>query len=141
MQQVLPHPLWLGHAGDGCDSHRIVDAGIRAVVQLAVEEPALQVPRDLILCHFPLVDGAGNDRKLLSLAVTTVANLLEKSVPTLVCCGAGMSRSPAVAAAALSLVYQEEPEECLKTVTEHHPHDVQPGLWAEVKALLEGDRF
>jgi protein-tyrosine phosphatase len=141
MRQITPHALWLGHAGDGRDFRQVLDAGIAAIVQVAAAEPALQPPRELICCRFPLVDGPGNDRKLLSLTITTLANLLEKNIPTLVCCGAGMSRSPAIAAAALSMVYQEEPDECLKQIAEHHPHDVLPGLWAEVKRFLEADRF
>jgi protein-tyrosine phosphatase len=105
MRQIPPHLLWLGHAGDGRDYRSILDADIQALVQLAAEEPALDSPRDLVYCRFPLVDGSGNDRKLLYLAIMTVVNLLEKKVPTLVFCGAGMSRSPAIAAAALALIF------------------------------------
>lgn len=141
MKQVLPYALWLGHAGDGTDYLAALDAGIQAIVQVAAEEPPLHPPRELVYCRFPLVDGPGNDPKVLLLAVTTVANLLEHRVPTLVCCGGGLSRSPAVAAAALSMVFQETPEDCLKQVAEHHPTDVVPGLWAEVKALLDADRL
>lgn len=141
MRQIVPHPLWLGHAGDGRDFRAILDAGIQAIVQLAEEEPALQPPRELICCRFPLVDGGGNARKVLSLAITTLANLLEQHVPTLVCCGAGMSRAPALAAAALSMVYQEKPDDCLKQIAEHQPHDVLPDLWSDIKSFLESDRF
>lgn len=141
MRQILPYALWIGHAGDGRDFRHILDANIQAVVQLAEEEPTLQLPRDLIYCRFPLVDGPGNDVQLLRLATTTVANLLERHVPTLLCCGAGMSRSPALAAAALSMVYQQEPDEALKQVAEHHPADVLPGLWNEVKCFLEAERI
>ena len=93
MRQILPHRLWLGHAGDGRDFQRVLDTGIQAMVQLAAEEPVLVSPRDLVYCRFPLVDGPGNDMKLLQLAISTIANLLEKKVPTLVFCGAGLSRS------------------------------------------------
>jgi protein-tyrosine phosphatase len=141
MRQIEPYSLWLGHAGDGRDVQVILGAGIQAVVQLAAEEPLPELPRELTFCRFPLLDGAGNELKLLDLATTTVANLLEKSVPVLVCCGAGMSRSPAVAAAALSMVYQETPEDCLKQIAEHHPADVVPGLWVDVKRMLERQRW
>jgi protein-tyrosine phosphatase len=53
-----------------------------------------------------------------------------------VCCGGGMSRSPALAAAALSVAFGESPEECLKAVVLHHPGDVSPGLWNEINAVL-----
>jgi len=140
MRQIPPHPLWLGHAGDGRDYRRILDAGIQAVVQLAEEEPPLQPPRELVYCRFPLIDGPGNDPKVLHLAVTTVASLLGREVPTLVCCGAGMSRSPAVAAAALAVAFRRDPDECLKQVAEHHPADVLPGLWGEVRNILQAGR-
>jgi hypothetical protein len=52
-----------------------------------------------------------------------------------------MSRSPAIAAAALSMVYQQEPDECLKQVAEHHPADVLPGFWTDVKGCLAANRF
>ncbi len=141
MRQILPHSLWLGHAGDGTDYKHILDAGIQAIVQLAEEERPLQPPRELIYCRFPLIDGPGNNAKLLDLTITTVANLLERRVPTLLCCGGGLSRSPVLAAAALSQVYQEDPDECLKQVAEHHAADVLPGLWNEVKHFLASERF
>ena len=62
-------------------------------------------------------------------------------MPTLVCCGGGLSRSPAVAAAALSIVHRTKPEECLEKIAEHSPTDVVPALWADLKGLLESERF
>jgi protein-tyrosine phosphatase len=141
MRQISAHLLWLGHAVNGRDYRRILDTGIQAVVQLAAEEPVLELPRDLVYCRFPLVDGPGNDWKLLQLAITTVAYLLEKKVPTLVVSGAGLSRSPAIAAAAISLVFQQSSDECLKQVAEHFPADVAPALWEEVKRVVEAGRF
>ena len=137
MRQIAAYPLWLGNAGDERDYKRVLDTGIQAVVQLDAEEPVLELPRDLIYCHFPLVDGSGNDRKRLQLAITTVANLLEKKVPTLVVCGAGLSRSPVIAAAAIALVFQQPADECLKQVAEHFPADVAPGMRVEVKRVVE----
>jgi protein-tyrosine phosphatase len=137
MRQILPHSLWLGHAGDGTNFRRIFELGIRAIVQLAVEEPPVRPPRELIFYRFPLLDGPGNDPGLLTLAFSSLATLVERRVPTLVCCGAGLSRSPAVAAAALSLVLHAAPEECLRRVTEHHPADVAPGFWQEVSKLCD----
>jgi len=140
MRQILPHALWLGHAEDGRDYRRILDAGIQAIVQLALEELPLQPPRELICCRFPLLDGPGNDANLLALATATVANLLGRGVPMLLCCGAGMSRSPAIAAAALATACGETPDQCLKRVAEHHPADVLPGLWNELKGVLDARR-
>jgi hypothetical protein len=140
MRQVSDYPLWIGHAGDGSDFRSVLDSGIRAIVQVAYEEPPLHPPRELLYCRFPLIDGPDNDKTNLALAITAVANLLEKGVPVLVCCGAGMSRSPAIAAAALSMVYQESPEDCLKQIAGDEPMDVAPSLWLGVKALVDSFR-
>jgi protein-tyrosine phosphatase len=136
MNQIAPHRLWIGHAGEARDFRTLFDSGIKAVVELALEEPPSQTPRELIACRFPLLDGAGNDPEVLELALRTVAALVRAQVPTLVCCGGGMSRSPAVAAAGLALARGTPPEECLQRVVAHHPCDVSPGLWNEVTALL-----
>src|SRR3954471_17307456 len=96
MRQIFPHFLWLGHAGDGRDYRRQLSLGIRAILQLAAEEPALQPPRELVYCRVPLLDSSGNDPRRLEMAIATLTRFLEQRVPTLVCCGAGMSRGPAV---------------------------------------------
>jgi protein-tyrosine phosphatase len=140
MWQIVPHPLWIGHADDGRNNQQILEAGIQAVVQVAIDETALQPPRELTYCRFPIIDAPGNERRLLYLAVVTVANLLEKNVPTLVCCGSGMSRSPVIVAAALAMVQQEKPDDCLRQIAEHHPHDVTAGLWVDVKKVCDSLR-
>jgi protein-tyrosine phosphatase len=132
MGQIPPHLLWLGHAGDARDLRQLFAAGIRARVELAAEEAPAPTPRDLIACRFPLVDGGGNDAAVLVLALRTVSQLLEQKITTLVCCGAGMSRSPAIAAGAIALLAGEHPEDCLRHVVSHRPADVVPALWSEV---------
>jgi protein-tyrosine phosphatase len=139
MRQIEPHPLWIGHAGDGRDIPVIFDNGIRAVVQLAVEEPPIQPPHELIFCRFPLLDGIGNDPVLLRLAIHAVETLQRNRIRTLVCCGGGMSRAPAIAAAALSAVGWKQAEKCLKVVAEFCPADVSPGLWKDIRSALEDD--
>ena len=137
MNQIRPHQLWIGHAGDGRSFSDVLEKGVRAVVQLAAEEPQLQLPRELISCRFPLLDGTGNDIELLDLAIHIVANFIERGIPTLVCCGAGMSRAPATVAAALSIVNQCGLEDSLRVVTASHPADVSPGLWEEVRRVFK----
>jgi protein-tyrosine phosphatase len=136
MNQILPYPLWLGHAGESRDFKKVFDLGVKVIMQLAAEEPSLQTPRELVFCRFPLLDGPGNRAELLFLAVSTVATLVKMRVPTLVTCGAGISRCPAVAAAALSMIHHEPPETYLEKVLEHHPGDVSPGFWQEITSLL-----
>jgi hypothetical protein len=104
MREILPNQLWIGNAGDGRDAGRLLRAGIAAVINLAAEEPSPVLPRSLIYCHFPLVDGPQDDQTILRVAIQTVVSFLRNQIPTFVYCGAGMSRSPAVVAAALSIV-------------------------------------
>jgi hypothetical protein len=132
MHRLEPHHLWLGHAGDLAGVRNMLEAGICAVVDLAVNEPAPQLPRDMVYCRFPLVDGTGNDPWILLSAIRTTASLLKLDVPTLVCCSAGLSRGPAIVAAALSTVVPKSPEDCLRQVSKSVSHDVNPGFWNEV---------
>jgi hypothetical protein len=136
MHQILPHPLWVGHAGSARDYQPIFAAGIEALIQLAAEEPPPLPPREVVCCRIPLVDGGGNREQLLRLAIGTVAGLLRLRLPTLVYCGAGLSRAPAVVAAALSLVQGTAPTLCLERIVEHHHADVSPALWRDIIALL-----
>ena len=136
MRRIGSHPLWLGHMGDAANSRQLLDAGIRALVDLAAEQPPVSPPRELTYCRFPLQDGADNPHELIYLAVNTVSSLLSWGVTTLVCCGAGMSRSPAIAAAALALWLNEPADHCLAEVTSQGPADVSPGLWKSVSKLF-----
>lgn len=136
MNQIKPYPLWLGHSGDGRDFRPVLDTGIQALVHLSREEPPVEPPRELIYCRFPLLDGVGNEETLLDLTINTLASLITMRIPTLVCCDFGLSRSPAIAAAALALAHHEAPEECLQRVAQHHRSDVSPGLWSEITHLL-----
>jgi len=137
MNHITPYALWIGNAGDLRVLRSLFDREIRAVVQLAVEESATSVPHEFILCRFPLLDGAGNDPELLTLAVKTVATLIDHGVPTLICCAHGLSRSPAIAAAALSLVRKESPQDCLNLVSARHAIDVSPGFWTELVSVVQ----
>ena len=132
MNQIENRRLWIGHAGDGRDVPGLLQRRIRAVVQLAIEEPPLQLPRELIYYRIPLLDGDGNSDRLIQLAIDAVAHLIREQMPLLVCCSGGMSRSPAIVAAAFSQIEQVDPRECLKAVSESHPSDVSPGLWEQI---------
>ncbi len=136
MNRIEPYPLWIGRHGEGQNFVDLFDLGIEAVVDLAAEEAPRATPRELIVCRFPLIDGGGNRLEWLGLTVGVVAGLIASNVPTLVCCGAGMSRAPAVTALALASVRREAPEDCLKRVGLHHPHDVAPQLWLDLLAAL-----
>jgi protein-tyrosine phosphatase len=137
MNHIKPHKLWIGHIGDSFDYQKMFSLKIGALVTLAAEEVNGQVPRDLIYCHFPIVDGAENEEQILEVAIQTLAKLLAKTLPTLVCCSAGLSRSPSVAAAALSIVQNQPVDRCLEDLASFHRTDVSPGLWMQIKHVVE----
>ncbi len=132
MRQVSGFRLWTGHVGDLRNPQPIIDAGILAVVDLALEEPGTVLSRNLVYCRFPLIDGPGNSRAIVRAAVETVACLMRLSTPTLVCCGAGMSRSPCIAGAAIAVVREYPIDEGIKLVSSSGPVDISPGLWADI---------
>lgn len=136
MDQILPYSLWLGHAGDGSDYSRLCDLDIRVLVQLAAEEGPLLPPRAITYLRFPLVDGAGNECELLAIAISTISTLISLRIPTLICCAAGLSRSPAIAAGAISWTSGEAPEQSLRRIIHQRRADVSPGLWEAVRGVL-----
>ncbi len=46
MRQIKPHLLWLGHSGDVRDLDSVRNAGIRAMVDLAMSERPLFISRE-----------------------------------------------------------------------------------------------
>jgi hypothetical protein len=128
--------LWLGNVGDLRDARTVLAAGIAAVVELADSEPFAVLPRELIRCRFPLSDGGDNPPWLLRLAVESVAALLRASVPVLVCCSAGMSRSVSVAAGGVALAEGRPLAESLSVVVGSGPADVMPGLLMQLQQSL-----
>ncbi len=137
MRQIDGRPLWLGHVGDLRNVAELFAAGIIAVVDLASNELPAMLPREFVYCRFPIVDGGGNPAWLLRRAVETVAALAEANVATLVCCSAGMSRSPAILSAALARVARISPAEILARVNAGQASDVSPALWSEILAAVE----
>jgi protein-tyrosine phosphatase len=141
MRRIEGYALWLGHVGDLANPQPIVERGILAVVDLALNERPSLLSRDLAYCRFPLIDGSGNPAWLLRAAVQTVTCLLREETPALVCCGAGLSRSPCIAGAAVAFVRGCPLDEALAFVLRSGPADVSPALWSEVCATCSPSRF
>lgn len=138
MTEIVPGLLWIGNAMEVRGLPGVLEAEIGALVDLALEERPPMLTRDLVYCRFPLIDGGGNPPSLLGAAVEAVVLLLEKKIPTLVYCGAGMSRSPAIVAAALAASRGASLDGALAEVVAGRPHDVSPALWDEVKRVCGG---
>lgn len=136
MRQIPPYRLWVGNVTDARDLRRVLDQKIQAIVDLAATEPPPAITRDLAYIRCPLLDASGNSPWLVCLAVETVWRLLHAKAPTLVYCSAGMSRTPAVVAAAIALETNRPYADCLREITKDVPHDVSAGLIADVQAAL-----
>src|ERR1700682_468178 len=117
MREAITNCLWLGNAMDARDTSAVLGLRIIAIGDRAMEEPPIQFPRDIVYCRIPLVDGSGNRPEIIRAAVELTASLIDSRVPTLVACGAGMSRSPIIVAAALSKVDGRSLEQALDDIT------------------------
>jgi hypothetical protein len=135
VREVIFNRLWIGNARDARDVPEILKYGIAAVVDLAIEEPVIHFPRDIVYCRFPLIDGAGNSHAVLGATIDVTAQLIRSQGPTLVACGGGMSRAPAVVAAAIATVEGLTPDEALVQIAARGPHDVSPSLWSEIEMV------
>jgi protein-tyrosine phosphatase len=139
MREILPEQLWISNAIDARDISAVLQHGVQAVIDLAIEEKPAAFPRDILYCRIPLNDGDGNRSEFLRVAVETATQLIATKCPTLICCGAGMSRSPAVAAMAIARLRGDPPENVLTEITANRPHDVSPILWGELcRAVAPG---
>ena len=135
MRRVGEYPLWIGTARDARDLRAVLDAGIEAVIDLAVNEPPAVLTRELAYLRFPLLDGPGNPPGLVRAAVAALAELVRSRTPTLVACGFGLSRSPCVVAAAVAAVEGRTLASVLPTLP--GPCDVSPGMVKDVIDCLE----
>jgi protein-tyrosine phosphatase len=133
IREIHPHRLFIGNASDARNLQLLYERRIAAVVDLAANELPAQLARDMVYCRFPLVDGKGNSLALIQAAIRTVVMLVESDVRTLVACSAGMSRAPAIAAAASAIRQHNPPDECLAALAQFDSIDVSPAFWTNVR--------
>lgn len=136
MHEIQSGLLWLGHALDVREPLPLFEAGIAAVVDVAFEEPAPQLPRQLVYCRFPLNDGGGNDPALLLQAVQTLVDVLGSGTPTLVVCSAGMSRSPTIAAFALAAHLSQEADDMIARIADIKTLELNGALSSDVAKVF-----
>lgn len=136
MREVIAGILWIGNARDARDIRGILDKEITAVVDLAAEEPPIVYPREIVYCRFPLLDGAGNDRSILQAAVDVTVKFIGGQLPTIVACSAGMSRSPAIVAAAIARTDGILFDDALRRIAATGPCDIAPSLLHDIANLF-----
>ena len=138
MRQLPNHTLWIGHIGDVRNLRSIHDAGIEALVDLAINEPIPTLTRELIYCRFPLVDGGENPPMLLKLAVQTVSELLRTKTPMFVYCSGGMSRSVGIVAAAIAMHENMDFDDVLSFIASTGPVDMSTTFYESLRELNDG---
>lgn len=139
MHELEKDLLWIGNAMEARDPGPLFEKGILAVVDVAYDEKPAQLPRQLIYCRFPLVDGGGNKKQILAQAVKTTLDLLASGTTTLIACSAGMSRAPSVAAFALAKHLSEPPADVLARIAELRALEINGLLWKELSDATDGD--
>ncbi len=135
IRSIFRDSLFLGNAIDARDLKPLYDNQIVAVLDLAINERPAQLAREMIYCRFPIVDGDGSSDAMLTAAIRCLTMLIQSKQRTLIACSAGMSRSPAIAAAAIALLTKQSPEQCLLDIVTGAPHDVSPTLWSRIKSV------
>lgn len=140
MRQVPGSAMLIGDRGDVRIPGSLRRCGVGVVVDLAMEELPITSDREMVTIRIPLVDGAGNTEAKLALAIYTVAEMMRMELRALVVCSAGLSRSPAITAGAISCVRAIEPGAALELVRRIGPADIAPDLWAGILRVLEPGR-
>ena len=140
MHEIIPGRLWISSIYEARDLRSVLDLGVEAVVDLAMQELPLAVTRELIYFRIPILDGDRNDARRLTMAIETITQLIRRQIPVLVACSAGMSRSPAIVAAVLSIMNDRQPAEVLQELAASMPHDVSPALWRDVSLAIQSLR-
>lgn len=140
MREIIPSTLWIGNAHEARDIKSVLAAEIQVVIDLAIDETAIQFPRDIVYCRFPLLDGEGNSAAILRSAIETATNFARAGHRTLVACSGGISRSPAIVSAVLARIGSISCGEAIQQVAATGPCDISPGLWNDITGLSMNTR-
>ena len=135
IRAIFEDRLFLGNAMDARDLRSLYENRIAAVLDLAINERPAQLAHEMIYCRFPIMDGDGSSDAMITVAIRCIMLLVETKQRTLIACSAGMSRSPAISAAAIALITKQSPEQCLLDIVTGAPHDVSSTLWSRVKSV------
>ncbi len=124
--------LFIGDAINARDLRQLYDQEIAAVVDIAANEEPAQLGRDHIYCRYPLHDDGSNCPQLVRVSIDCVRSLILSDLRTLVACSAGMSRSPVIASAAISLITGVSLDDSIAAIVLNAPHDVSPAFLSSV---------
>jgi protein tyrosine phosphatase (PTP) superfamily phosphohydrolase (DUF442 family) len=127
----------IGNCLEARDSALLKRSGFRSVLSLdgtLVEQDAAELGLSEVVSH-PLVDGPGNDMRILCFAVGDLRRLVASHGPVLVQCHAGRSRSVVVVAALLMEVHGIDAREAIALVAAKREVSVTPALFDLLRNL------
>lgn len=140
MTEILPSLIWLANGLEVRDLELIGEMQIDAIVDLAYEEPPIASLKSRLTFRVPLIDGEGNNRTHIRLAVLTTTELIRSKTPFVIACSAGISRSPAILAAGLAMVDHCTVEEKLEFIKAKKRIGVSQAFLSDVQsAMLSSD--
>ncbi len=113
--------LYVGSIEDAGDQSLLERRRISVILSLTHTEPDPGFPSAVTVVRFPMLDGPRNDRETFARAVSEAVTRWEAGNRVLIHCSAGASRSPAVAAAAISLSTDRPVETAFRQLKQRRP--------------------
>lgn len=110
--------IFVGTESDAADESQLQTHGIDIVVSLTHSSPETG---DITRVDVPMIDGPQNSYEAFAEAVKTVVTHRDTGQHVLVHCAAGSSRSPSVAAAAMTRLTESTLNEAFNQILEKRP--------------------
>ncbi len=128
--------IWIGNASDLRDIPSVLNNGVAAIIDLAAEEPFPTIPRATSYCRFALTDDGENNAADIQAAILAASTFVSVGLAIAICCSAGLSRSPSVAAATMSFISGDSLVASLELVSAVKHIDVSPAFWNQVVGVF-----
>jgi protein-tyrosine phosphatase len=127
--------IFVGTESEACDESFLRKHGVDVVISLTHRTPETG---DVNRVDVPMVDGPQNDYEDFTEAVEKVVRQRENGNTVLIHCSAGASRSPSVAAAAITHLTEKNLNEAFNQIIEHRPEaDPHDALIKQAVKLVE----
>jgi protein-tyrosine phosphatase len=113
--------LFIGSIENVEKTQPLREHGITTTISLTHADYSEKVPVGMDMLRHPMVDGPQADFDTFARAVRDAVTALRDGDRVLVCCSAGASRSPAVAATALAVVSDLDLNDAFQQVSSRRP--------------------
>lgn len=139
MDWITEH-VAIGTALEARDAEFLTQHAFRSVVSL----DGSLLPRHAAeyglaeICSYKLIDGPGNDLRVIEFAILDLERLCQASPPVLVHCQAGRSRSPTIVAGYLMRASRLTPGEAIEQIAGKRGISITPALVTLLHKLDDG---